>query len=187
MKVVTDFDLMNEIATAENALSFDAHKKGLTKTLKTVGALYGIWTGIDLMNPSHGIKWKANTMIGLIDFSLFELTDLLLHVKYKDEIEAEAYLKLVKLTLQLADMGVNTSFELLKDSEVDSTKYEIRLNERQLPVIKQNKYILVPTYDSPGKIGNTSLLQEHDIGSDKYVLSLGSPKKVRKLSPAFSC
>ena len=43
---------------------------------------------------------------------------------------------------------------------------------------------MVPSYTFNGDIKDTSVLQEHIIGSKEYVLSLGSPKKVWK--PAYS-
>ena len=46
----------------------------------------------------------------------------------------------------------------------------------------ESKYILVPTYDFNNNIKNTSILQEHIVGTDKYVLSIGSPKKELKLA-----
>lgn len=37
-----------------------------------------------------------------------------------------------------------------------------------------------------GDIIETSILQEHNLGSKEYILSIGSPNKVLKLKPAFN-
>ena len=36
---------------------------------------------------------------------------------------------------------------------------------------------MVPTYDFKGTVSETSMLQEHVVGTKSYVLTLGSPKR----------
>lgn len=83
----------------------------------------------------------------------------------------------------LKDIDVNTTGDLLLDSYKYKTEYEIKRNEKNLPILEQRKYIMVPTKDTNGEV---SLLQEHIIGTGDYSLSYGSPKKVLKLVPNLS-
>ena len=78
---------------------------------------------------------------------------------------------------QLNDLNVKTDYELLLESELYKKEYKIQVNEKKLPYIAESKYIMVPTHSFNGNMTETSILQEHVVGSKKYVLSLGSPKK----------
>ena len=86
----------------------------------------------------------------------------------------------------LQDLGVNTDYELLLESEAYETKYRLKLNEKRLPILFESKYIMVPSHGFNGYIKETSILQEHVVGTKKYVLSLGSPKRETQLVPATS-
>lgn len=91
---------------------------------------------------------------------------------------------LQKLSLQLNELNVKTSGELLLDSKVYHKQHKFVLSEKGIPGIMQNKYINIPTYDN-GDIKETSILQEHKIGTKEYVLSLGSPTKRQVFKPAY--
>jgi hypothetical protein len=94
-----------------------------------------------------------------------------------------AFSEIFQLSLELNKINVSTDVELMADAEEYHREYKIVFNEGIIPKILQNKYILVPTY-AEGEIKETSVLQEHIIGSKKYFLSKGSPAKQYKL--AFS-
>lgn len=91
---------------------------------------------------------------------------------------------LKKLVSQLENLNISTSYDLLLQSEVYHKKYKIEVNKEQLPHLAESKYIFVPSYTYSGDKQDTSILQEHIVGSKEYILSLGSPKKV--LSKAYS-
>ncbi len=94
--------------------------------------------------------------------------------------KSEFYLK--KLVPKLQDINIETDYELLKKATLDSKKYTVRLNENKLPEIVQSKYIVVPSYGYNGQIKDSSILQEHVLGSSKYELSSGTPKrKVKRM------
>jgi len=107
----------------------------------------------------------------------------LFFLKYKidgDVAREKTINDLRKLSQLLSTINVKTSFELLQECEEYNRKYRTILNENKLPYILQEKHIMVPTYND-GNIQNVSILQEHVIGTNKYVLSTGSPTKVYKL------
>ena len=89
--------------------------------------------------------------------------------------------KLHRLVTLLKDININTSYDLLLKAEVYEKKYKIHLNEDKILEIIESKYILIPTYNYYGEVRDTSILEEHVIGSNDYILSLGSPEKKLKL------
>lgn len=91
---------------------------------------------------------------------------------------------LKKLVSQLEDLNVSTDYDLLLKSEVYDKKYKVEINKEQLPHLAESKYIFVPSYTYNRDKKDTSILQEHIVGSKEYILSLGSPKKV--LRKAYS-
>ena len=98
---------------------------------------------------------------------------------YKDD----AIDDLKKLAQQLRNQNIDTTYENLLASEVYHRKY--KLDMEGAPGIIRERYINIPTYDYNGLETTTSILEEHKIGSRKYVLTLGSPKKKTVLKPAF--
>ena len=91
---------------------------------------------------------------------------------------------LKNLVYDLNDLFVKTDYDLLLNSELYKRKYKINVNKEELFNIMEQKYILVPIYDFNNNIKKTSILQEHIIGTNDYVLSIGSPKK--ELKPVYS-
>lgn len=88
---------------------------------------------------------------------------------------------LKNLVSDLNSLYLNTDYELLLQSELYEKKYKVNFDKDSLLDIIESKYILVPTYDSNFNIKNTSILQEHSLGTNEYVLSIGSPVKKKKL------
>lgn len=70
------------------------------------------------------------------------------------------------------------ALKLLKDAEVIQTNYKVNLRDKnKLPFLKQEKYIEVPLCNGYKEI----LLQEHNIGSKNYELSVQEPTKKMSL------
>ena len=106
-------------------------------------------------------------------------------IKYKllgDLYKDIADLRLKTLVSMLNDININTDYSLIKDSKCYHTVRNLKLNEKKIPQIVESKYILLHAYDNKGDIVETSLLQEHVMGSKQYVLSMGSPQKALKLA-----
>lgn len=86
------------------------------------------------------------------------------------------------LVPKLQDACIHTEYDMLLNSEVYDRKYKIKFNKNKLPQILESKYILVPTHGFDGNETETSVLQEHVIGTRNYELSIGSPEKKKSLS-----
>ncbi len=134
-----------------------------------------LWTTIDLaMNPSfpawffmlcaqYGIVIGAEWIAGL----------LVKRDMYRERAKSDLF-----VTLQcLRGLGVNTDYEFLLDSYAYESKYHFTFNMKKLPILLESKYIMVPSYGFDGDVKETSVLQEHVVGSKNYVLSLESPKR----------
>ena len=97
---------------------------------------------------------------------------------YDDDLYAKIAKKdLTFLAQKLNDNHIKTSYPLLLDSKYYDKEWQIHINENKLPEWIEKKYILVPTYAGDGDIHSVSMVQNHVVGSDSYVLTLGSPKK----------
>ena len=182
MKLVTNFDLVDYVKNSNTPLGpfkiiRDSKKKLVTFLLPGFAAIDYVFTK-DL---------KKTLLMIPANVAYYVLLELLLYKMIKvDPIKEKSDFYLKQLAIKLGDINVETDFELLKKSELDSRKYNVKINEKKLPEIVCSKYILVPSYGFDGKVKDTTLLQEHIIGSKSYVLSVGSPQKKLKLAYANS-
>ncbi len=174
MKLVINYDLLEKINSANGVLNL---QRIMIKEMKIQSIFYGALSGLDLLIPGNdGVQWGTNLTICSTWFVLKVVLSSILELQIKDKTEFAAYLELVKLSIQLGNSNINTSPELLKESELIKTEYKSIYKKLRFTV-QQNKYILLPTYDGMGDIKDTSILQEHEIGSKEYILSIGSPSR----------
>ena len=176
MKIEINYDLLDKIREAKTGFSLD--RITTYAVPRTLGAS-SIFAILHIPDPNMLDKVLAV----LPYFTLFyavptAIASIIMKNKFKDS----AIDRLRILSLLLSDINISTSYELLLDSENYKTEYKLKFNESKIPYIKEDKYINIPTYDD-GSIKEVSVVQEHIIGSKKYSLSYGSPKKV--LKPAF--
>lgn len=121
-------------------------------------------------------------MTGLLFGSLIASEIVVSNICKVDPYALKSSNHLKRLVPQLNSLNVSTDYDLLLKSELYESKYRICLNEDKLPQLMESKYILVQSYTFSGEIKETSILQEHSVGSKKYVLSIGSPKRQFKLA-----
>ncbi len=94
--------------------------------------------------------------------------------------------KLAKLVSEFNNNYISTDYDLLLQSEYYDHIMEVNTSDNKMPVIVSKKYVLVPTYTYSKDVEDTSIEQEHVLGTTDYVLSVGTPKKARKLVLAKS-
>jgi len=177
VKIEINYDLLYKINEAKTGFSLDKSAKYILPRMLAASTLFA------LLNLSQGNMYERfmrGIMLYLVLYGTsYSLSSLILKNTYKDI--AIEQLKL--LSCKLKDIHISTNYELLQKSYQYKTNYKIKFNESFIPRLKQDKYIMVPTYVN-GEEKETSLVQEHIIGSKSYSLSYGSPKKV--LKPAFN-
>ncbi len=161
MKISINYDLMNEIRTANTGFNLKRYVTkmgiyaGIISALSTTGSITdGLLFGITFTAPYYAI-WELITS------------------PINKQIACE---RLEELSSLLQKINVYTSPDLLKQATAYKTQYEVSKENSTLPEIIQKKYIMVPT-NGFFNSDETSLQQEHTIGFKQYVLSIGTPKK----------
>lgn len=180
MKIIVNYDLMERIKDSNEDFNF----RILRKRFKKVTHYYPLWFLVSLaINKEIDDSFIVTATSAALYLASTLVADILANKIFGDVERKQAIYDLRKLSILLSKINVKTSYELLQKAESYNINHSIRLDENKLPHIYQAKYIKVPTYDD-GNVKDVSILQEHVIGTNKYVLSTGSPIKVYKL--AFS-
>lgn len=179
MKLVINYDFFNAIKDVNEGFTPMKIVRNNKKVLVTYS--FPIWFILDysvFRNLSTTLK------VVLLQFIAFYMGGeyIIKLLLGKDIYEEKSRERLKMLVSKLKDLNVNTDYKLLIESELQEKKYKIHLNESKIPEIIENKYILVPTYNFNGNIKHTSINQEHIVGTNEYVLSIGSPEKKLKLA-----
>lgn len=184
MKFPINYDLLEKVNSANGNVNVE---KIMLEEVKKLIKLYGFYTAVDIvMRRDGGIGWVKIFLSCAVFFASTVTVKTVFDYKFKDKIEKSACLELTKLVVQMGNnLNINTSLELLKQSELIKVEYKIIYQKYDFK-IQQDKYILIPAYDGLGDIKDASILQEHEIGSEQYVLSIGSPKRSVALKYAFN-
>lgn len=182
MKLVVNYDLIDSIKNVNEPLNpfkvIRNNKRVWAKFNLPVYTMFDFCFTRDLKSVLEMllIQFSALTIAEQVTLSLIKVD------KYKDKSEYD----LKKLVSRLNDINVDTNYELLKESVLDSKKYNIRLNDNKIPEFFESKYILVPSFTYNGDIKDKCVLQEHKVGSSDYYLSLETPIKKKSLALAKS-
>jgi hypothetical protein len=178
MKIVNNYDLIEKVNDSKGKIDL---KKIIFEKIKLTLPYFFLMIGVDYIPgvKSEGIDWGnliqwITTMLGV---QVLMKLGFVFARKYSTVMSADS--ELLRLLVKLREAGIKTDLELLKDAKEDTVEYKF-INEDARLKLRENKYILVPTNDGFGGIKDVSVLQEHNIGSKVYVLSLGSPKKYAK-------
>lgn len=179
MKLVINYDLFDAILNSREEMSTF---KIIRNNKDRLSIYVPLWFMMNLYINGN----VPNALLGLpIQLGLYIGMDLItLSALGKDIYKDKSEKNLKTLIPQLQDLNISTDLNLLLESELYEKKKRIELNDKKIPQIIQEKYILVKGHGFNGNVKETSVLQEHILGSDDYVLSLGSPKKVYKLALA---
>ena len=176
MKLVINYDFMEAVCNAREPFNAFKVVRNNKKKWKVVNLpLFVAFTFID---PDRIV---GNAII-ISSYMVLEVAShMIVHsIVKEDTYYNEASYQLRNLVSQLGNLNISTDYELLLQSELykKDRKLELKKNSH----ILESKYIMVPTYNFNGDVKDTSILQEHVIGSREYVLSLGSTTKVYKFA-----
>ena len=180
MKLVINYDFFNAILDINDGFT---PMKIVRNNKKTLVIMSSSFFALDYF-VTHNIPTSINLTM-LQDLSFFIGTYACKYLYHlNDPYKAIAIKRLHELVIELKELHINTDYDLLLKSELLEKKYKVQINKENVLSLIENKYILVPTYDFNGNVKTTSILQEHEIGTSDYVLSIGSPKKELKLARA---
>lgn len=159
MKLVTNYDLMNEIVKANKGFN-------LKRFTAKMGAYMGLMGMVSLSNDSPYF-FVGSAIYATLYFSISEWI-------LKSFNKQSADMKLNTLASSLKKINIYTDTELIKKAYLYKTQFKV-IHDNKV-CLQQNKYIMLPTNGSLNA-DEVSLLQEHTVGSREYVLSMGTPKK----------
>lgn len=185
MKLIINYDLITAICNVVEPVT--PLKVIRNKKVDYLTFNIPLFSAINMLNEPNSLGEFLGTLglqMGIVIACHTGLDLLCSQIVGVDQYAYKSTKDLKKLVGQLEALQVSTTYDLLLESEVYEKKYKVEINKKQLPYIAESKYILVPSYTYNGDKKDTSLLQEHVVGSKEYVLSLGSPKKVYK--PVYS-
>ena len=172
MKLMINYDFFNAIRNVNEP--FGPLKIIRNEKVK-YSAFFPIWY---LIGNMFNEDFQSNMLSICFSYGIVMSMDLLTGSILKfDKYENISSMNLKKLVPRLADINIKTDYELLRQSELYQKQYKVELDENKIPFLMENKYILVPTYSYSGEIVDTSILQEHEIGTKTYTLSMGEPEK----------
>lgn len=175
MKLTINYDLINAILNVNEP--FNGFKLIRNNKKEWLTIELPLFTIIDIA-IQRNIIIILSTLI--IQFGLVFAVEYFVKKYLNVDMYKEKSIKdLKKLVLKLEKIYIKTDYDLLLNSELYEKKYKINVNKNSFNLM-EHKYILVPTYDFNNNIKKTSILQEHIIGTDEYVLSVGSPEKELK-------
>ena len=179
MKLVINYDLLEEIKNAQEPYCGMKLIRCYKRYWIKFAMPFSILASIPSMFDNSFIPIFASLSV----FNIFVplICDYLTYNDLGDFHQEEAKDKLCSLISLLRENNINTDYDLLLNSELYYKKYNLTVNEDKIIEVLESKYILIPTYNYNMKVTDTSILQEHIVGSNKYVLSFGRPEKKLKL------
>ena len=176
MKLIINYDLMNEITCAKTGFNVQRFANKMEIYFRTTTALT-LLTLFQVRDLPYGSMISS----AIYATSLFGCSELALKSFTKEKAEA----RLRNLASSHTKINIYTDSDSIKKAYLYKTQYKIVREEKA--TLQQNKYIMLPTTGT-FNADEVSLLQEHNIGSREYVLSIGEPKKSHRkvLSHVFS-
>lgn len=178
MKLKINYDLIEKIKESKSGIRLHKiFKERINNVVFALGISLPLYPLLSVKGQLISISWVFvhNGILGSVDY--------LLDKRKQYTLKQSANSDLLYLVNALSRLEVKTTTELLKDAEIIKTGYKLKFRDSdKLPVIKEEKYIEVPLCNGYKE----TLLQEHNIGSKDYELSVQEPvKKVQfKLAKA---
>lgn len=180
MKITINYDFFDAILNVNTGMT---PMKVIRNNKKVIAFWY--FPVLTVLNYSASKKLKDVLNLFALEFGMLVGTVLFYYViTGMDDYKNQSIEDLKTLVYKLKENHINTDYELLIQSELIKRKYQVKFDKEGVLRILESKYFLVPTYDFNNNVKNTSILQEHLIGTNDYVLSIGSPKKEFKLAHA---
>ena len=178
MKLMINFDFWNAVRNSNEPFTpFKLIRNERNHYVKHLIPLYFL---IDIIGRTVP---KALAIL-LVQMSSLVTTIYIIDKKVLDidKYKMKSDFDLTNLVKKLKDIDVETDNKLIKETTLDSRVFNLKLNEKKLPVLVESKYVLVPSYTFSGDIKDSHLVQEHVVGSHTYILSHGSKKKQLKFA-----
>lgn len=187
MKIKINYDLIDKIAEAKGEYKLQKHTNLVLRNMAPLFLGSVIGGIIDVASGTYTIEQEIPRVITYSGvaftsgIAIVSLLDKIIPKVMGTTAEELAMKDLSALSFQLNQLDINTNKELLLDSKEYHKEHKFILTEKGIPGIMQKKYINIPTTHND----EISIVQEHKIGSKQYVLSLGSPTRIKSFKPAY--
>ena len=179
MKIEINWDLMSKIKQAKYGFDLQRDFKVAFVSSILVTSVFSLFNLNDLDYQKKLLMRFGSTFVfGLMGICIGECASNKLSMGVAKKI-------LSMIAYLLKDLNIDTNEELLMKSEKYLTKYKIKLDDYKIPYVLQEKYINIPILSNE-KEDYVSVLEEHVIGSNKYIISRGELEKKKVLKPAFN-
>ena len=179
MNIIIDYDFLNAVCDIKEGFTpIKVYRNNKSTWLKFNIPVLVLFEY--LIVKSDILKYLPSAII--THFIFVFLIELMTYKGIGDHYKTLSLERLLRLIPRLEQAEILTSLALIKSSKCYNKVYNLHLNTKKLPEILESKYILVPTYEKDGTIKDTSILQEHVVGSKVYKLSLGKPVKELKVA-----
>ena len=175
MKLVINYDFVNAIKDVKEPIG----PLKIIRNDKTRYIISGpLWF---MLGNMMGYDYKKNLTVMMMAYGLYTMSGLYISKKLMQS-DLDAYGlrskdRLTSLVRELRNINVETTYDKLIQGEYYEHKIKIHVNENKIPLLMDNKYVLISSFGFDGKEKDTSILQEHVVGSFDYVLSVGEPEK----------
>ena len=170
-QIIINYDFINAINNINEPLS----PMKLVRNRKKVYLLVPILFIVDL-------KIEEQLLLSLESLGIQTciLTGIIMTSK-KDTYKEKSEKEVEELIPKLEELNIYTDKKIIKDSKLFEKKYKIELNNNKIPLLKESKYILVPSYTFNDRIIDKFICQDHFIGTNNYILSATRPNKEMQL------
>lgn len=165
MKLVINYDLINEINKANTGINLKRFNTKMGIYLSTITAL-----NLSTLPITDEINIPAYLFGLTYALILYGGTELIT----KNFNKYEANDRLNSLASSFSKINIYTDADSIKNAYLYKTKYKLVRYDKS--GILQTKFIMLPTTGTLNA-DEVSLQQDHIIGSREYVLSIGEPKK----------
>ncbi len=171
MKIVINYDFFNAIKDVREPM-------GPLKIVRNDKERYicnaPLFFGIDMLLLKN---INASLAALMFEYSLLVGSDMIINKQeQKDKYAIKSRKELKALVSQLNEYNVRTSYEMLLKATLISNSFYFD----HFSVINE-KHVNLPVINYSGKEDETAILQEHILGSEEYILSLGTSEKKKKL------
>ena len=174
MKININYDLLDKIAVS---------KKGydIKRNIKILSCIEGLSTCVGAIAIASIPESSQNDIIlfalkrvmgGVCWVFIYNIIDKIFGVVKKNAEE-----KLRRFVGSLHMLQLTTNVEMLKEAKLVKKGYKFKLNDKKIPVLKQDKYIKIPIVNGMGERFEETLYQEHIVGTKGYDISVKEPDK----------
>lgn len=181
MKIIINYDLLQRIAEAKKGFS-------LIRTSKNALIIVTCFQCIELLSKALTInsidfqRWLEGFLTLLPFDYLLTILGAGAILSISGVIRREAIDDLDKLASKLNYLNIDTDDNLLLNSYKYHMEYAFDF-ENKIPSLIQKKYINIPVTNKNEEV---SILQEHIIGTNTYVISKAKYEKQRQYRLAFN-